>query len=332
MSLTGQHPPPVTVAILAYNRRDPLAMTLKKILGGLDYPAERLQVVVVDNASADGTAEMVRSLFPSVELIVSEENTGIGGWNRAFAAGRGDWFLVLDDDCYVEGDALHRALRAASEVGADMVSFAVDSNQPGQSFTDYYRTGLLSFWGCSVLISRRAVEALGGFDEELFIWAHELDFTMRLLDRGLAHLYLPEVRSVHMKGLPGHTAFQNNRNLENWGYLVGRHLRAVDVISAFWFLLMRATIEAIIFEGFHGGIGALAKGLRKGLASRRPLRPALSTLYRREFIEFTSPFRLWWRLRHVTLDRRAAGTDYRARFWNARPRLYPRQASAIRLP
>jgi GT2 family glycosyltransferase len=75
--------PRVTVAILAYNRRDALAVNLQKV-SEIDYPRDRLEVIVVDNASEDGTAEMVRERFPEVELIVTERNVGIAGWNRAF--------------------------------------------------------------------------------------------------------------------------------------------------------------------------------------------------------------------------------------------------------
>ena len=90
--------PLVTAAVLAYNRRDPLRITLTKLRDELDWPGERLEVIVVDNASTDGTADMVRAEFPGTKLIVNERNTGISGWNRAFEAGTGEWFLVLDDD------------------------------------------------------------------------------------------------------------------------------------------------------------------------------------------------------------------------------------------
>src|SRR3954470_24566374 len=139
--------PSVTAAVLAYNRRECLAVTLTKLHERLEPPDGGLEVIVVDNASTDGTAEMVRSEFPNVRLIVNPENEGIGGWNRAFAEGRGEWFLVLDDDCYVEGETLRRALEAAEEHGADMVSLGVDSADPEQSFSDWDRTGLIMFRG-----------------------------------------------------------------------------------------------------------------------------------------------------------------------------------------
>lgn len=192
--------PFVTVNILAFNRREELGRTLQTVLGDLEYPADRLEVVVVDNASTDGTAAMVRERFPTVDLVVNPRNVGVPGWNAGFARGRGEMFLVLDDDCYLRGDALKRAVLAAREARADLVSFSVRSDaEPSFYFNEDYHCGLLAFWGCAALISRRGVELTGGFDPNIFIWAHEAEFVARLLDGGLRHLYLPEVTAVHLK-------------------------------------------------------------------------------------------------------------------------------------
>jgi GT2 family glycosyltransferase len=247
----GTYRPLVTFAILAYNRREALRINLTKLRDELDWPAEKLEVIVVDNASSDGTSDMVRAEFPAVQLIRSEQNTGISGWNRAFEAGTGEWFLVLDDDCYVTGDALRRAVAAAQEHGADLVSFKVTS--PGgdaEVFNEFYETGLLAFWGCSALLSGRAARDLGGLDPGIFIWGHEAEFVARLLDRGWRHLHLPEVVSVHMKSPPDFKLAQHKRNLQSFGYIAG---------------------------------------LRDGLGNRAPVRAAVSQLYRRNFIEFSSP-------------------------------------------
>src|SRR4051794_40452457 len=275
---------------------------------------------------------MVRARFSDVRLVVSPENEGIAGWNRAFEAGGGDWFLVLDDDCYLDGDGLRRAVEAASTADADLVSFAVHSSEPGAVFTDFYETGLLLFWGCSVLISRRALETIGGFDDGLFIWAHEGEWTMRFLDAGLRHLHLPDVRSVHMKGLPGVTEFGNTRNIRNFAYVATKLMRPRDATLTLLNLAMRSMIDGIRYRGL--GLPALAgllEGARAGLRVRRPVRPAISRLYRRNCIEFSSHVRLSPRLRHVLLRFRV-GTDFRHHYWRRRPRLYPRAAAALRVP
>jgi GT2 family glycosyltransferase len=327
---TAEHDLPlVTAAILAYNRRDELAVTLSTLLGDLDWPADRLEIVVVDNASTDGTAAMVRERFPSVNLVVSETNDGIAGWNRAFAVGRGDYFLVLDDDCYIRGDALRRAIGCAREHAADMVSFGVDSPRPGDAFSDAYRTGLLSFWGCAVLIARRPIEEVGGFEGRLFLWCHELEYTMRFLDAGFRHLTLPEVRALHMKAVPPIGKAGHMRNMRNWGFIAGKLLQPGDAALAVASLLVRSLIEAVRFPGFIAGGPAVLEGLRAGLRVREPVRPTVSRLYRRNFIDFTSHVRLRERIRHLLPT---GASNYREQFWLARERFYPAASVSMRIP
>jgi GT2 family glycosyltransferase len=330
--MTAPAPPDVTVAILAFNRRDPLAVTLEKVLGDLEHPSDRLEVIVVDNASTDGTAEMVAERFPSVRVIRNDENVGIGGWNRAFEAGRGEWFLVLDDDCYPPPDALARGFAAAAEHGADLVSFGVDSSRPGEAFSDVYRTGVLSFWGCAVLISRRAVERVGGFDQGLFIWAHELDFTMRVLDAGFGHVLLPDVRAVHMKAVTYPPAWVHRRNMRNWGYLAGKLLQPADAARALRNLMVRAVLESAVDRHHILGAGAAVTGFRAGLRVRAPVRAAVSRLYLRHFLDFGSFLRVGARLRALVTERGRSGFDFRRRYWASRPGLYPEVPTAIRVP
>jgi GT2 family glycosyltransferase len=324
--------PLVTAAILSFNRRDQLAVTLETLPARLDWPADRLEVVVVDNASTDGTPEMVRDRFPGVHLIETGRNLGIAGWNRAFEAGRGDWFLVLDDDCYVEGDALRRAVTAAQEHDAQMVSFAVDSPERGVAFSDAYRTGLLSFWGCAVLVARDAVRRLGGFDTDMFIWCHEVEFTMRFLDAGYRHLTLPDVRALHMKPVPPVRVAPHRRNMRNWGYVAAKLLQPHDAMRALGSLVVRAGLESLISPGFAAGAPEAVAGFRAGLRARRPVRPAVSRLYRRDFIEFTSQFRPAARLRHHVPLGGERPPNYREQFWRARRRLYPSSSAALRVP
>jgi GT2 family glycosyltransferase len=333
---TSAEPPLVTAVILAYNRRDPLWITLTKLRDELAWPSERLEVIVVDNASTDGTSDMVRAEFGDVKLIVSERNTGISGWNRGFEAGAGEWFLVLDDDCYVMGDALHRAVDGAQEHGADLVSFKVrSSDEEVHVFNEFYDTGLLAFWGCSALISRRAARELGGFDPGIFIWGHEAEFVARLLDRGWRHLHLPDVVSVHMKSPADFKLAQHRRNLQSFGYIAAKLLRPRDLLPAAGNLMLRVLTESVRRPEILTCMPAVAAGLRDGLRNRAPVRPAVSDLYRRNFIEFSSPLifargpLLIWRQRgRADLAELDAG-ERRDRFWRERADCYPQGTGTL---
>src|SRR6476620_8500002 len=117
--------PSITIVFLVYNRRDELRVSLQKMLHESDYPRERGDVVVVDNASEDGAAEMVREEYPEVQLIRREVNTGVSAINDGFAVATGDYVLGLDDDCYLPPAGLRRAIALAQEHQADLVSFGV---------------------------------------------------------------------------------------------------------------------------------------------------------------------------------------------------------------
>jgi GT2 family glycosyltransferase len=319
--------PLVTVVVLAYNRARELRVTLTALREELDYPAELLEIIVVDNASSDGTAEMVREEFPAAELVVNEANVGIAGWNAGLQRGRGAYFLVLDDDCYVTGDALRRAVVLAGEHEADLVSFSAASPLAlGQRFNDEYDTGLLAFWGCAALLSRRAVDELGGFDPEIFVWAHEAEFTMRLLDRGLRHLAMPEIVAAHMT-VPASrvTPFFHSTNTRNLAYIAAKLLRPRDAAGALVNVATMALLRALIDPRTIGSLPAVVAGARAGLRNRAAVRPPVSRLYRRNLVDFVSP------LRFVRGPDVAGVVARRRRFWRARPDLYPMRTSWLEL-
>jgi GT2 family glycosyltransferase len=190
----------VSVVFLAYNRREPLLVSLRKTLVESGYPRARLEVIVAGNASSDGTAKAVAREYPEVCVIRNSQNSGAPGWNRGFSVASGDFVLIVDDDAYLRPGALERAVLAAAAEHADLVSFSVVSSfDDSRRLNGDWQTGLLSYWGCAALISASALRALGGYDPNIFMWANEAELTMRLLDRGFRHLYLPEVHAVHIK-------------------------------------------------------------------------------------------------------------------------------------
>lgn len=334
--IVEDEPPLVTVAILAYNRCDALRTTLTKLREELDWPAERLEAIVVDNASDDGTLVMVQTEFPDVALVVNERNTGISGWNRAFEIGRGEWFLVLDDDCYVTGDALRRAIAGALEHAADLVSFRVVSPAtPPEIFNDFYDTGLLGFWGCSALISGRAVRELGGFDPGIFIWGHEAEFVARLLDHGWRHLHMPEITSVHMKSPPSFQLEHHKRRLESAAYIVGKLFVPRDLVPVVGNLLLRVLTEAGRRPRIMLCLPAVLRGLRHGLRNRAPVRDVVSRLYRTDCIEFVSPL-LFIRGPLTRCRQRGQAElaeqdlgERRNRFWRERAACYPQGTGTL---
>jgi GT2 family glycosyltransferase len=292
--------PTISIVFLVYNRREELRISLEEMLVRSDYQRELIDVIVVDNASQDGVADMVREEFPDVELIVREVNVGVSGWNDGLARARGDLVLVLDDDCYLPGDGLTRAVRAMREHEADLVSFAISRHtDPDYRFNDAYRTGLLSFWGCAALMRREVVEALGGYDPQIFVWANELEFMIRFFDRGFRHLHAPDIVAVHMKDDPGgrwqdyYGSPAYRINAKHFAYIAGKLLTPRDAIEGFIALLthnLRDTVR--VNRRAATAIPETVKGFAGGLRHRDPVsRPEVSHTYRRRFGSFASP---WW--------------------------------------
>ncbi|HEX8646063.1 MAG TPA: glycosyltransferase [Thermoleophilaceae bacterium] len=344
------HHPSVTIVFLVFNRKKELRESLQRMLSESDYAGE-VDAIVVDNASTDGSAEMVRDEFPQVRLIERAENVGVSGWNDGFAVAEGEWVLALDDDCYLPPDGLRRSVEAAAEYGADLVSYSVAStHDPDYRFTEKYRTGLFMFWGCAVLIRRSALQELVGYDPEIFVWANELEFMIRFYDRGYRHLHFPEVVAQHMKKPPEKLPYDQidwrpyRINGRHWGYIAAKLLQPRDAAEALIALVAHELRDT--FREHRSAITAVPgtlTGFAHGLRHREPVRkPALSRFYRRNFETFASP---WWLMRPVRElirslpreiaegrfhhDRAPKGLGRRDEYYAERAQLYPEDEPAV---
>jgi GT2 family glycosyltransferase len=331
-------PPTVTIVFLVYNRREELRESLQRMLGDSDYPADRVDFIVVDNASEDGAAEMVEREFPDVRLIRREVNCGVSGWNDGFVVARGDYVLALDDDCYLPPDGLRRAVEAARAQSADLVSFGVRSSEKEDHRFDHrYRTGLLTFWGCAALIRGAALAELGGYDPEIFVWANELEFTLRLYDRGFSHLHLPDVVAVHMKEVntdwSGYVRRRSYRvNARHFAYIAAKLFGRRDAFEALVALVSQAVRDGLRHDS--AGLKAVPdvmRGFAHGLRHRAPLQnPEISRVYRRNFFSYASP---WWLSRPVGEILRAKPGPQGGRrelYFLERARYYPAGTATLR--
>lgn len=335
--------PPVTIVYLVHDRREELRTSLRKMLREQDYDGP-LDAVVVDNASRDGSAEMVRREFREVELIVRDSNAGAPAWNDGYARARGEWVLTLDDDAYLPAGGLARALDAAERHDADLVSFRVVSTvDPDWVFSDRYRMGLFAFWGCAWVVRRAVLKELGGYDPELFMWGNEVEFTLRFYDRGYRHLHLPEVAAQHMQAPPADAAIDRRGyaiNVRHWAYVAAKLLAPRDAAEALVALMARVVRDAVREDpAVLRSLGETIRGFAHGLRLRQPLRNrAISHCYRRNFESFAS---IWWMTRPprelarslprelVRRERRPEGIGRRDAFYERRARFYPAEAAVL---
>jgi GT2 family glycosyltransferase len=206
----------VVAVVLSWNGREDTLAALASLRG--------IDTVLVDNGSGDGSADAVAERFPDVELVRTGVNLGFAGGNnvgirRALDRGA-DWVLLVNNDATVEPGLL-QALAAAAAVRPDAgvlackVLFA-DSDRlwyAGAGFDAYLgRSRHYGFGdvdahrvlgdteratGAAMAVSRPAIEAAGLLDEELFLYAEDLEWCLRIREAGFAVVYVPAARVRH---------------------------------------------------------------------------------------------------------------------------------------
>ncbi len=193
----------VSYVIITHNRRDVLAANLQKLTGTL--PARSLQerpkdhdheLIIVDNASSDGTAQAIAETFPEARVIQLDENLGCAARNRGVEAATGDWIVFLDDDSRPRPGAIEMAipyLQAHPRVA--VLGGPVWLPDGRQDWGALPRVPP----GCGLMVRRSVFLEAGGFDPDLFMAAEEYDLVFRILRAGYEATRLETVGFDHDK-------------------------------------------------------------------------------------------------------------------------------------
>jgi GT2 family glycosyltransferase len=206
------------VVVVTWNGRDVLASCLEH----LARQSRQHAVIVVDNGSTDGTAEMVRDRFPDVRLVALPDNRGFGaGVAAGVAAGDGEAIVLVNDDLDVEPgfvEAIVAPLEADDGVGmvaglttipgAELVDgFGIELDVTLAAYNRLRRRppdaqpGILAMpSGGAAAYRRSAFEAAGGFDPALFAYGEDVDLGLRLRAAGWRAAAAPGARGVHLGG------------------------------------------------------------------------------------------------------------------------------------
>ncbi|MGI8331164.1 glycosyltransferase family 2 protein [Actinomadura scrupuli] len=204
----GRHGPQVTVVIATRDRRDELLRTLGRLR---DLP-ERPPVIVVDNASSDGTADAVRARFPGVAVVRAARNLGAPARNLGVRAARTPYVAFSDDDSWWEPGALGRAAEAFdAHPGLGLIAAhtlvgparrpdpinAAMAGTPLPGEPGLPGPPVLGFLACASVVRRRAFLEAGGFSPVLFFVGEERLLAYDLAAAGWSRCYLPGVVAVH---------------------------------------------------------------------------------------------------------------------------------------
>jgi GT2 family glycosyltransferase len=291
----------IAAVVLTWNgREDTLAC-----LAALERVPDRPDlVVVVDNDSSDGTAEAVAERFPAVEVVAAGANLGFAGGNnlgieRALERGA-DHVLILNNDAEVEPGAI-AALAAeagrrpdAGSVGAkilfaeppDLVWFAGADYDPRRGYNGRQRgyrepdgprfAGVQETdraCGAAMLVPRRVLEEVGGFDDALFLYSEDVEWSLRAAGAGYRHYVVGDsVVRHHVSAAAGgeSSPLTLYYGLRNSLVVAERHapLGPLGTWRRRLVLLVAHLAQALLAPRRVAGVRAVAAGFRDALRRR----------------------------------------------------------------
>ena len=221
----------VSVIIVTRNTRE---LTESAVASVLDTSgALRVEIIVVDNGSSDGTAEVLRDRFPGVRCMRSETNLGFAkAVNRAARESTGEFLLLLNSDAVLQPEALETAvdwMRANPHCGiagaqllnpdgsrqnsiANFPTLATElfnksllrrifpNRYPGKEQVFESPIEVETVIGAFMLVRRELWDLLGGLDERFFFFVEETDFCFQARRRGCKVMHLPHVLVGHGRG------------------------------------------------------------------------------------------------------------------------------------
>jgi GT2 family glycosyltransferase len=270
----------VSVVVVTHNALAHLERCLDSVRGH--------ETIVVDNASTDGTVAFVRDRFPDVRVI-EQGNLGMGAGNNAgMRAAAGRYWLLLNSDAWVVGDAVDRLATFADEhpeaavVGPRLLNVDGTLQRSVRAdptlwrlATEYlfirklaprssrlnplyvggfdHATTREADWlsGAALLVRREAADAVGLFDEDFFMFSEEADWLYRFRRAGWKVFFYPEAEVVHVGGAT-HGGRLYVENLRGHLRFAAKHRGLREAERVRRLLLVSLRLRAFVFRGARG--------------------------------------------------------------------------------
>lgn len=227
----------LSVVIVSYNVTHFLEHCLHSVVNA--WIDDEMEVFVVDNASVDGSVQMVREKFPQVHCIANSKNTGFAvANNQAIRQAKGEFVLLLNPDTVVEPDTFRSTVDFmaanpdAGGLGVMMVdgkgNFLPESKRglptpfvslckmtglsklfPNSRTFNRYHLGYLDkneihkvdvLSGAFMMLRKKTLDEVGLLDEEFFMYGEDIDLSYRIIKGGYNNYYFPKTRIIHYKG------------------------------------------------------------------------------------------------------------------------------------
>lgn len=287
--MTDERFPPVSVGVVTRDRREVLAACLAALAAQRPTPSE---VIVVDNASTDGTVAFLRAHHPAVRVIGLDENAGpAASRNRVLAAARHDRVLLLDDDVLLEEGALAHMIEALDRARAAVVAprIVLDDRPAEVQYAGFdvhvlclgiaRRTApegpypVTAVAGGAMLVRRDVALRVGGFDERFVFGREDGEFCARVTQAGFRCLQVPAATGRHRWRPRGerHLAFQvRNR----WLYMLRLYsartlVAAAPLLAAYEVGLALGLVATGRGPAYLAALAGFARTMPETLRARR---------------------------------------------------------------
>jgi GT2 family glycosyltransferase len=267
----------LSIIVLSYNTKQLLSECLNSIYSNLSV--SNLEIIVVDNASIDGSSEMILEKFPKVKLIVSKTNLGFAkGINLGAKKALADYLLFLNSDIQLKDKNIINMLNfIKTETNVGIVG-GILLNTDGTKQRSYGRfynipavllmlTGgdrveriLFSAnkekqvdWvsGGFMMISRNNFDKLGGFDENYFMYMEDMDLCYRAKMLGINTYVLPGAKAIHLHQGSSNRSFAVKHIYKGLLYFYRKHKSYPEYRILKTVLTLKAKLATVIGTVSH---------------------------------------------------------------------------------
>lgn len=262
--------PLVSFVVSTFNRRDVLLQTIDRI-HRCGLKSEEYEILIVDNASTDGTSDALRQRHPLIHLLHQEYNAGPVSKNVAIRAAAGRYVVFLDDDSFPLPGAVARMMRhfdANPRLGAAVFIITLpDGSRECSAYPDV-------FIGCGTGFRRTALEQVGGLPDDFFMQAEEYDLSLRLLAAGYDIKTFDDLHVTHLKSPTARASERTTRlDVRNNLVLITRYFPRQWVLpfANDWLRRYRliAASKGHEIAYYRGLLGGLLRTMRP--SNRRPV-------------------------------------------------------------
>ena len=206
-----------SVVIPTYERPDDLRICLNSLSKDIQLGSPSYEIIVTDDSKSDKSRRMVEKEFPDVSWGKGKQNGPAGNRNAGVDRAKGEWIVFLDDDCIAqEGYLIAYAKAIKSNPEIKVFEGRIFADRPRRTWAEgcpeNEQGGML--WTSNLCVRRKLFIKMGGLDERFQIAYEDVDFSHRLKQRNVSHLFLPEASVCH----PWRTLRNSGNNWKNKNY------------------------------------------------------------------------------------------------------------------